>query len=80
MELDNGLYKIGNPLSPHDRDAIDPNIPPHVRILTYIGLTELAKYIGFKVDKIIGNGHILRKLGEKIDKRHYRFITIKVRK
>jgi len=80
MEFDNGLWKIGNPLSPHNREIIDLNIPPHVRIFSFKGLVELMEFIGFKIEKIVGSGHILGKIGEILDKRHCRFITIKARK
>jgi SAM-dependent methyltransferase len=80
MEFDEGLCKIGNPLSPHNKKIIDPKLPRHNRIFTYKGLIELAEFIGFKVEKIIGSGHVLGGIGEIIDKRHCRFVTIKVRK
>ena len=80
MEFDSGLYKIGNPLSLHNKETIDPNLPPHVRILSFRGLVDLTSFISFKLEKIIGSGHILGKIGEIIDKIHCRFIMIKVRK
>ena len=80
MEFDGSLYKVGNPLSPHNKEAIDPNLPPHVRILSFRGLVDLAGFIGFRLERIVGSGHIHGKVGEMIDKRHCRFITIKVRK
>ena len=80
MEFDSGLYKIGNPISPHNRESSDPTLPPHVRVFSYRGLIDLAKFIGFKVEHIVASGHIFGKIGEIIDKRHCRFITLKVRK
>lgn len=79
MEFDGGLYKIGNPLSPHEKEIVE-NYPPHVRIFTCKGLIELAKFVGFKVERVIGNGHILGKFGELANKENCRFVTIKIRK
>jgi methionine biosynthesis protein MetW len=79
MEFDSGLYKIGNPFSPHEKEIVE-RFPPHVRVFAWNGLTELAKLIGFSVERALGSGHILGKIGETIDKRHARFITIKIRK
>jgi len=79
MGFDSGLCKIGNPLSLHDRELKNCGFP-HVRIFAWGGLVELVKFIGFKIEKVIGSGHTLGKLGENLDPRHCRFITIKVRK
>jgi len=81
MEFDECLVKIGNPLSPHQMEFRSDYQCPHVRILTYKGLIELMKLVGFRIEKVIGSGHILViDLFEKLDKRHCRFITIKARK
>ena len=64
MEFDE-IYMIGNPFSPHERETIVDNIP-HVRIFTRRGLHELAKHVGFNVEKRTG--------------RVSRFIVIKARK
>jgi len=79
MEFDSGLYKIGNPLSPHEKETSKSQLS-HVRILTWEGLVELAKFVGFKVERTVGSGHILGRLGELTNKRNCRFITVKVRK
>ncbi len=79
MQLDSGL-KLGNPISPNYRDKYKEKYPPHIRVLTWKTLIDIANYAGFKVEKIIGSGHIFGKFGEAVDKRHCRFITIKVRK
>ena len=79
MGFDDGLYKIGNPLSLHEKE-IRESCSPHIRIFTWKGLTELAKFVNFKVEKAIGSGHIFGKLGEWINKKNCRFVTIKLRK
>jgi methionine biosynthesis protein MetW len=79
MEFGSGLYKIGNPLSPHEKEVVEC-YPPHVRVFAWNGLVELTKLIGFNVERIMGSGHILGKIGETIDKKHARFMTIKIRK
>lgn len=79
MQFDYGL-KIGNPLSLHEGEIAESTYPPHVRIFSYKGLIELVKSIGFIVLNVAGSGHILGRLGEKIDKRHCRFLTIKIKK
>ena len=79
MEFDSGLYKIGNPLSPHKKEMFECR-NPHIRIFTLKGLIELLRSSGFKIKKVVGNSHILFKLGEILDKRHCRFITIKASK
>jgi SAM-dependent methyltransferase len=79
MEFDSGLCKIGNPLSLHEKE-VKKDSYPHVRIFTWKGLIELATFIGFKVEKAIGSGHIFDKFGELINKQKCRFITLKMRK
>ncbi|MEM1554495.1 MAG: class I SAM-dependent methyltransferase [Thermoproteota archaeon] len=74
------LRHIGNPLSLHEKEIEKSTFPPHVRIFSYRGLIEAVKFIGFKISKVVGNGHILGRLGERIDKTHCRFITIKIKK
>ncbi len=79
MGFDSGLVKAGNPLSPHEKE-IRESYPPHVRIFSYRGLIELAIFVGFKIERVMGNGHILGKIGELVNKKNARFITLKVRK
>jgi SAM-dependent methyltransferase len=59
MEFDEGLVKLGNPLSPHNREVRAGYTHPHVRIFTYKGLIEAIKTVGFKVEKVAGAGHII---------------------
>lgn len=79
MEFDGNLSRIGNPLSLHDREVKEEKYP-HVRVLAWTGLIEVMKFVGFEVENVVGSGHLLGRVGEKIDKKHARFITIKVRK
>ena len=79
MKFDEGLYKIGNPLSPHEKELVDCSTP-HVRVLSWKGLIELAEFVGFKVERVIGSGHVLGRLGELLNQKNARFITLKVRK
>jgi len=81
MEFDEGIKKLGNPLSHHEKE-VDPNYKtPHVRIFTYRGLLEAFKFVGFTIEKIVGAGHIsMLSIFESIDARHSRFITVKARK
>jgi SAM-dependent methyltransferase len=79
MEFDSDLAKIGNPLSLHEKEVIK-GYPPHVRIFAFKGLVDLTKFVGFKVERVVGSGSIFDKLGELINKKNCRFITIKVRK
>ncbi len=80
MQFDSGLRKIGNPLSPYEKETSKSQFHPHVRILAWNGLVELAKFVGFKVERDVGSGHIFGRFGELINKKNCRFITIKVRK
>ena len=68
IEFDNGLYKIGNPLSPHEKETIKKPFP-HVRVFAWKGLIELAKFVRFKIEKAVGSGHVLDRLGEIINKK-----------
>lgn len=77
MQFDNGL-KIGNPLSIKSNESL--NYPPHVRIFSWYALIDAAKSVGFKIERIEGVGHILGLIGEKVDKKHCRFIVIKLLK
>lgn len=79
MEFDSGLYKIGNPLSPHEKEIVE-RFPPHLRVFAWKGLIELAKFVGFQVERAVGSGHVLGRISEILDKRHARFITIRVKK
>jgi len=79
MEFDSGLYKIGNPLTPHDKELVK-TYPLHVRVFTLYGLIQLAKFLGFKIEKIKGSGHIFGNFGELINKKRCRFIILKLRK
>lgn len=80
VEFDCGLRKIGNPFSPHEKELKGEYVYSHVRIFAWNGLIELARFLRFKLEEVLGNGHILGRLGEIIDKKHCRFITLKLRK
>lgn len=80
MEFDSGLRKIGNPLSPHEKELKSGYVYSHVRVFAWNGLIELAMYLRFNSEGIFGNGHFLGRFGEVIDKTHCRFITLKLRK
>lgn len=80
MQYDNGLLKIGNPFSPHERELKSGYTHSHVRIFTYSSLRELAKFLSFKVEGVSVGGHVLGRCGEALDKKHCRFITLKLRK
>ncbi len=80
MEFDCGLRKIGNPLSPHEKELKDGYVNSHVRIFTWNGIIALTELLSFKIEKVTGAGHILGKFGEIINKKHCRFITLKLRK
>jgi len=74
-----GKYKIGNPFSPNDKvDGTD--YPNHVRIFSFTGLIEFLKIFGFKIISISATGHIISESLCKVDKKHCRFLTIKIRK
>jgi SAM-dependent methyltransferase len=79
MEFDSGLYKIGNPLSPYEKEIIKEPFP-HVRVFSWKGLIELSKFVGFKIERAVGSGHVLGRIGEIVNQKNARFITIKVRK
>ena len=79
MEFDCGLRKIGNPLSLHEKEFKEDYTCPHVRIFAWNGLIALAELL-FKIKKVSGNGHVLGRIGEIIDKKHCRFITLKLKK
>ena len=80
MELDSGLRKIGNPFSLHEKELKSEYVYSHVRIFAWNGLVELAVFLKFHPEGIFGNGHFLGSFGEIVDKRHCRFITLKLRK
>lgn len=80
MEYDDGLQKIGNPLSPHEGEREKSYTHSHVRIFTWNSLCELADFLSFRVEAVSVGGHILGKFGEALDKKHCRFITLKLRK
>jgi ubiquinone/menaquinone biosynthesis C-methylase UbiE len=77
MEFDSELYKIGNPLSLHEKEVKKEKYP-HVRIFSWNGLIELSKFVGFRIENVVGNGHIFGKVGEFINEKNTRFITIKM--
>jgi SAM-dependent methyltransferase len=79
MEFDCGLRKIGNPFSPHEKELKGEYVYSHVRIFAWNGLVELARFLRFKPEEVLGNGHILGRFGEIIDRKHCRFITLKLR-
>lgn len=80
VEFDCGLRKIGNPFSPHEKKLKGEYVYSHVRIFAWNGLVELARFLRFKPEEVFGSGHFLGMLGEVIDKKHCRFITLKLRK
>lgn len=80
MEFDCGLRKIGNPFSPHERELKCGYVHSHVRVFAWNGLVELAKLLRFKNERILGSGHLLGRFGEVVDKKHCRFITLRLRK
>lgn len=80
MEFDSGLRKIGNPFSPHDGKVKGDYVQSHVRVFAWNGLVELARFSGFKVERVLGGGHFLGRFGEVVDGKHCRFITVKLRK
>ncbi len=59
----------------------DPyNYFSHVQVFPWNGLIALCRLLSFDVEKVVGSGHILGRLGEIADKKHSRFITLKLRK
>jgi len=80
MEFDYGLRKIGNPFSPHEKESKTDYLHSHVRVFAWNGFIELAKLLKFRIETAYGNGHFLGKIGETIDSRHCRFITLRLRK
>lgn len=80
MEYDDGLRQIGNPLSPHDKEIKSGYTHSHIRIFTWNSLCELARFLSFRVEAVSVGGHVLGKFGEVLDKKHCRFITLKLRK
>jgi SAM-dependent methyltransferase len=58
----------------------ETNILSHVHVFAWKGLISLAVSCNFTVEKSIGNGHIFGRIGEKIDKKHSRFVTVKLKK
>lgn len=80
MEYDDDLRKIGNPLSPHDEEVKSGYTCSHVRIFTWNSMRELARFLSFKVETVSVAGHVLGEFGETLDKKHCRFITLKLRK
>ena len=80
MEFDSGLRKVGNPLSPHEKESKPDYINTHVRVFAWNGLVELARLLEFRIETVCGNGHVLGRLGETLDAKHSRFITLRLRK
>lgn len=76
VQFDN--IKIGNPFSPHNLVDIS-KYPPHLRIFTYKSLIDIFNMNGFKVENVFGSGHVIFNFN-KFDKRHSRFLILKVRK
>jgi len=78
--------KIGNPLSPHDKEAMTEDSRCHIRIFTYQTLLDLFKFYGFEIEKIMGAGYypfgsrFFMRLLSRIDPRHTHFLTLKIRK
>jgi ubiquinone/menaquinone biosynthesis C-methylase UbiE len=52
----------------------------HFGVFAWNGLIALSRVLSFNVEKAVGNGHILGRVGEILDKKHSRFITLKLRK
>lgn len=52
----------------------------HVGVFAWNGLIVLARTLSFDVENVVGNGHILGRIGEIVDRKHSRFITLKLRK
>ncbi|MFX0201449.1 MAG: class I SAM-dependent methyltransferase [Candidatus Hodarchaeota archaeon] len=77
MEFDR--LKIGNPLSPHDKKK-RREYPPHVRIFSFQGLIDLFKFCGFKIETVSASGYLPFNFLANLDKRHSRFVIVKVRK
>lgn len=76
MQFD-GYLKIGNPLSPHEKEKFD-KYPPHTRIFTYKGLKQILEELDLKVEDVKGSGYLPFNFISSIDTRHSRFLTLKV--
>jgi len=77
MEFDR--IKIGNPLSPHNKEKRG-EYPSHVRIFSFQGLIDLFKFHGFEIEKVSASGYLPFNFLANLDKRHARFIIVKMRK
>lgn len=71
--------KIGNPFSARHGKVIKGGGHGHLRIFTYQSLIDFFKHFNFRIEKVVGSGHFLKSLS-KVDPKHTRFLTIKVRK
>jgi ubiquinone/menaquinone biosynthesis C-methylase UbiE len=79
MEFDQGHFSLGKIFSA-GYITQSSNDHPHLRIFSWKGIIALALTVGFTVEKQIGSGHIFGKLGEVLNKKKCRFITVKLRK
>ena len=52
-EFDDGVYRLGCYLSPHNGEILENSYPSHVRIFSYFGLIDLMKFCKFKVLKML---------------------------
>lgn len=71
--------KIGNPFSPHDKKN-EGEYLSHVRIFSFQGLIDLFKFHGFEIEKVSASGYLPFNFLANLDKRHARFIIVKMRK
>lgn len=81
---------IGNPFGLHHESAkgkemIDLKSFQHVRVLSWLGLSDIFSVHGFKIEEIRGTGYyplppIMAKAMARVDARHAAFIMIKAKK
>ena len=81
---------IGNPLGLHHESAkgkemIKLKSFQHVRVLSWLGLSDIFSVHGFKIEEARGTGYyplppIMAKVMAKLDARHTAFIMVKARK
>jgi len=51
-----------------------------VRVPSFYTLIALFEHYGFKVERIVGVGYLLVDFLARVDPKHARFLTIKIRK
>ena len=81
---------IGNPLGLHNqpiesKEMINFETFQHIRVMSWLGLSDIFKVHGFKIEEIRGAGYYplppkLARIMANLDKRHSAFLLIKVRK